>query len=411
MRWLTGFMCLLVLNIVGCGESRSVCSGTVCPCTQEGIQAAIAAGGGPFTFDCDGPTTLVTDAEIVIDNEVILDGEGNLTVDANESHRVFSVPEGKTVELRGFGITRGNAFLGGGVLEKGGTLTLTGCTLQENTVDEGGAIRSAGTLTINNSLVSANSADSRGGGIFNFDGTMILMNSTVSGNTSMFLGGGIANDGTVTLTNSTVSGNTAAIGGGISNAELTMTLTNTTVSRNTAGSGGGIHSAAPLSLTNSTVSENRADTGHAGGIFNYDGTLTLTSSTVSGNTAAEGAAGIRIAGSATLTNTLVANGCDGSATSGGGNIESPNDTCGLDQATDQVNVSADDLKLDQLAGNGGPTQTHALGAGSVAIDVIQEAECLGAQSEPLTTDQRGEPRPAGRTDPKICDVGAFEVQP
>jgi len=38
-------------------------------------------GGGPHFFACDGPTTVWTEAEIVIDNDVILDGEGELTVD------------------------------------------------------------------------------------------------------------------------------------------------------------------------------------------------------------------------------------------------------------------------------------------------------------------------------------------
>ncbi len=34
------------------------------------------------------------------------------------------------------------------------------------------------------------------------------------------------------------------------------------------------------------------------------------------------------------------------------------------------------------------------------------AACVDADSEPLTEDQRGEPRPGG----SMCDVGAFEVQ-
>jgi len=70
-------------------------------------------------------------------------------------------------------------------------------------------------------------------------------------------------------------------------------------------------------------------------------------------------------------------------------------------------VRADDLALGLLQDNGGPTQTHALGAGSVAIDVIPAEDCVDADDEPLTTDQRGEPRPGGT----MCDVGAFEVQP
>ena len=40
-------------------------------CTEQGILDAIAMGGGPHTFDCTGPTTVVTTDTIVIDNDVI----------------------------------------------------------------------------------------------------------------------------------------------------------------------------------------------------------------------------------------------------------------------------------------------------------------------------------------------------
>jgi hypothetical protein len=132
---------------------------------------------------------------------------------------------------------------------------------------------------------------------------------------------------------------------------------------------------------------------------------------VSGNVAEVGG-GIYNFGELTLTNTLVDNyyGCGGgTALSGGGNIESPGDTCGFDQTGDQVNVTAGQLNLGPLADNGGPTMTHALLPGSVAIDVIPEADCVDADGAPLTMDQRGEPRPEpGGT---MCDVGAFEVRP
>jgi hypothetical protein len=58
---------------------------------------------------------------------------------------------------------------------------------------------------------------------------------------------------------------------------------------------------------------------------------------------------------------------------------------------------------------GEPTETHALGDGSVAIDVIPEEDCVDADGARLTTDQRGEPRP--ETGGTMCDVGAFEAQP
>jgi hypothetical protein len=55
-------------------------TGTTLPCTEQGVRNAIAAGGGPYTFACDGPTALA--ATFKIDNDVILTGEGQLIVDS-----------------------------------------------------------------------------------------------------------------------------------------------------------------------------------------------------------------------------------------------------------------------------------------------------------------------------------------
>jgi hypothetical protein len=75
-------------------------------------------------------------------------------------------------------------------------------------------------------------------------------------------------------------------------------------------------------------------------------------------------------------------------------------------------MSAERLKLGELADNGGTTMTHALEAGSEAIDVIPAEDCVDAEGQPLTTDQRGEERPVAILGPEPkCDVGAFEVQP
>ena len=116
----------------------------------------------------------------------------------------------------------------------------------------------------------------------------------------------------------------------------------------------------------------------------------------------------------TFTNTLVDGDCAGNGDfeSKGGNLESPADTCGFDDPTDQTSVFPVQLNLGPLQDNGGLTMTHALltePVVSAAINVIPEAECLDADGEPLTTDQRGEPRP--ETGGTMCDVGAFEVQP
>ena len=61
-----------------------------------------------------------------------------------------------------------------------------------------------------------------------------------------------------------------------------------------------------------------------------------------------------------------------------------------------------------LQNNGGPTQTVALEPNSQAVGFIPVANCTDQSSpspQPLTTDQRGLPRP-DPNNPNFCDAGA-----
>jgi len=401
-------MCDYTLVDDGTACAEGECLDGVCApvgafhCTEQGILDAIAEGGGPHFFACDGPTTVSTATEIVIDNNVILDGEGNLTVDAHHAHRVFSVASGVTADLRGMTVTGGRAteVLGeGGGIYNAGDLTLTNSTVSGNTAYDGGGIHndSQSMLTVTNSTMSGNSA-SRGGGIFSW-GTVTVINSTVSGNAAYSNGGGVYNGGGGTLTNSTVSGNTAVYNGGGIESTGALTVTNSTVWGNSASGGGGIRNAGTLTVTNSTVSGNSASRG--GGIHNTRwGELTLTNSTVSGNSAEWDGGGVfnDFGGQLTLARSLVDGDCEGDITSNGYNIESPANTCGFDQQGDQPNVP--DPMLGPLQFNGGLTETHALLPGSTAINRIPGDACE------VDTDQRGVTRPQG----PACDVGAFELE-
>jgi hypothetical protein len=327
------------------------------PCTEQGIRDAIAAGGGPHFFACDGPTTIVTQAEITFDNDVILDGEGELTVDARDVDRALSVGTASTVELRGIEVTRSvddgiyarydiynlgvltfkrSALSSDGVWSDG-SLTLTDSTMKAgigwgfisnfgplvvtSSTFLGAHIANYGTVTVANSTFFGDAARKYDSGIYNREiGTVNIMNSTVSGNEMM----GIENYGMMSVANSTISGNGTLFwygSGGIYN-QGTLTVTNSTVSGNAAYSGGGIHNSghATLTMTNSTVSGNMAIEG--GGIFNQgrtiSGTLTMTNSTVSGNTATRVGGGILNEGTTTLSNCTVA---DNTAPGGGGGIQ------------------------------------------------------------------------------------------
>ena len=326
MRYVIGILCVLALAVMslgGCGDTNVTVycdtdgtggsggagggGGQEFPCTEQGILDAIGEGGGPHTFDCDGAQRVTTEAEIAIDNNVILDGDGNLTVDGDDDHRVFSVAEGATAELRGLVVTKGRSEGDdiGSAISNEGALTLVDSEVVENDgIPLGnGAGRS---MTLVRTTVSRNSV----GGIFNGDGSLAVIDSTVSDNGGIEAGISVDGDeASVVLTNSTVSGNASGISA----------------------------SGSALTLVNSTV---RGDVGNP----SADGTLNATGSIIVG----------------ACVDMLV--------TSNGYNIESPGDTCGFDQTGDQSGVSAVLLDLQPLANNGGPTQTHAITTDSAAFN-------------------------------------------
>ncbi|MEW6401884.1 MAG: CSLREA domain-containing protein [Chloroflexota bacterium] len=291
-----------------------------------------------------------------------------IIIDGNGTDRVFEIRPGATVVVSGVTIRNGNPGSGAG----GGGILVSG-----------GAPRAK--LTLVNSAVLNNTAVN-GGGIQNLGNgaTAIIENSWINSNAASTMGGGIANSGTLTILNSTFDQNQARTGGGIDHAGFSMNLTNVTFSSNQASDdGGGIYNRADAIFLNVTLTGNIADGPETGGnIFNDSGSLAIRNSIVA-NSEADG----------NCFNS------EGLINSRGHNLES-GDTCGFAAAGDQVNL---DPLLDDLASNGGGTLTHALLAGSPAIDAGDDTNCPG-------TDQRGYSRPfdGDGNGTAVCDIGAFE---
>ncbi|MBI3161551.1 MAG: S-layer homology domain-containing protein [Chloroflexi bacterium] len=143
-------------------------------------------------------------------------------------------------------------------------------------------------------------------------GTTVTLNTlNIVNNLGAGTGGGIRNLGTLTVLNSTISGNNAnsasGKGGGIYNSG-TLTVTDSTISSNTANGtsanssgGGGIYNSGTLTVDGSTFSGNGASSGNGGAIYNAGGTVTISNSTFSGNSASSGG-GIFNAGTITIRN-------------------------------------------------------------------------------------------------------------
>ena len=279
---------------------------------------------------------------------------------------------------------------------------LDGLTISNGafTGGSGGGINNAGILTLNDCLVANNSVEDGGAGI-ETTGTLTVTDTTISNNNAGGIGG--------------IGGK----GGGIDNEAGMATIMDSTVDNNSAEGGGGIFNAqgASLNVINSTISGNTAIAtsmgmvfGEGGGICNM-GTATITNCTISGNQSNDGG-GVHCNGVATLNNTIVANSTNSDLVAAtGSTFTGSNDLIGDgSELTDFTNARSGNAGLDPngLQNNGGPTQTIALVAGSLALNAGNNSLAVDANGNPLTTDQRG----AGfvRIVNNTVDIGAFEVQ-
>ena len=373
-------------------------------CTLDGTDAAgefrifEVLGGGNLTLQNVTVKNGCADGGVFAGNGGGINNTGgtvtltNSTISNNSASGGGGIINFATVTITDSTISGNRAAnFGGGILNAfGGMATITNSTISGNSANWGGGISNGGTVTLTTSMISSNSADFGGGIVNDTAGTVALTTSTISDNSAATSGGGILNYGTVTITDSTISGNSASFGGGILNAFGGMaTITNSTISGNTAGlEGGGIWNSRTVNASFVTIADNDAGaSGQGGGIFNSGGTVNIKNSIVGDNTAGGGGPN-----------------CSGVIMPSGANLTTDS-SCGMG-FTQVPSTGAGGLNLGPLANNGGPTQTHALLAGSAAVDFAADCVFLTPPGGPASFDQRGVVRPQG----SACDVGAYEAR-
>jgi hypothetical protein len=291
----------------------------------------------------------------------------------------------------------GDTFNLGGGIYNGGTLniansTIANCTGGGNTTG-GGGIYNAGTLFMSGSTIRDcdNTIEGDGGGILNE--AQAVLNNCVISNCFGFWAGGIKTYGSLWMTNCSVLNNLANEGAGIMSFGPTI-LSGCTVAGNIGYLvGGALDNFADMSLYNCTISQNQILSFAALGSGITDGfingitgptTLLLRHCTVVSNTAP---VEIYTINSIVSEASIIAS-CAGTLNSfAGHNLLLSTDGCVFTGLTvgDLDNVNP---LLGPLRNNGGPTLTHALLAGSPAINA-------GGPADPTTTDQRGVRRPQG----------------
>ncbi|MCA1552803.1 MAG: hypothetical protein LC737_00330, partial [Chloroflexi bacterium] len=305
----------------------------------------------------------------------------------------------------------------GGGLNNSGTLTATNVTFVANTASFSGcgfynsgtasintatftrneqAVANTGALTLRASTFDANSGSFRNGGAIQNTSNLTVSASVFRDNTILFgYGGALWNNGSLVVSASLFISNAAPFdsGGAIAHvsANALSIVASTFVSNSADMKGGALYDNGSdrVNLINSTLSSNRVDTtggsSVGGAIVHDNGTLTILNSTIVSNSAASSGSVAKNGGNVILKNSIIAFG-------------SP-DNCAVPLTNDPFNLqyggsishscgsfnNANPL-LGPLQDNGGATTTHALLAGSPAIDAGTNAGCPA-------TDQHGVARP------------------
>ncbi len=321
---------------------------------------ARAPSGSTITFAITGTVALAS-GPLKVNNSIRLHGPGAQVVTIARVP-ILGAPGFSLFEIAASVVIEDVTIRGGWIAPDG-------------TYDDGAGIQNRGTLVLNRCVLTENNAAgeySRGGGICNFMGARLLVNAcTFSANAASGRngeGGAIYNYGYLALTNSTFSGNSAGGWGGAVHNDM---LSDGTI------------------VDSCTFTANHGQSG--GGIFNRGAPPSNVSPVVLRNTILVGNEPQDV-GHCSLIR------------SGGynliGSIADPYGSLALPFVPgpgDRTNATPAELGLGALQLNGGPTPTHALLQGSIAINA-------GPETLFPKTDQRGIARPFG---PR-CDIGAVE---
>lgn len=398
-----------------------------------------------FNSDLSGETiNLASQLEIDPNRTVTIDGSalaspvtisGDSEGDGDGDTRVLIVEDNVNATLNGLTITRGNTDNGGGVfVAVGGSLTVTNSTISQNTASGSGGgiymVDGANGLTIIDSTITSNTSEGAGGAIAGIGNTydsggctilksapLIITNSVIDSNSSA--NAGVSYEGTLTITGSTVSNNYLTSGSlspalVIYEGHLTAvgnTFYGNGISSTVTAAASAIYYAVVCNQDHGVLINNNTFSGNDGSstvlVSAVHGTATIVNNTFTGNSGSSYGVDLRaVASVLNLYNNIFAN----------SNTPEYNE-CGLgittfNQANNLIEGAAGDCTaaftadpgLEDLADNGGATQTHALSPSSPAVDAGDDANCP-------TTDQRGVTRSLDGDDSGTggCDLGAFEL--
>ena len=297
--------------------------------TSEGASLIMLANkniGGPM-FKVENDAHLILDGDISyqcqwLNDNVFAEVKGTLTLQKGEISRVETTStnrgaikvSGGTFNMDGGIITRctfGNQYSGSVLLADGGSMTMSGGTINGNTATEfnsagGVLVNTDSTFTMTGGTISNNCAKRGGGVLVRENGKFEMTGGTISGNTARVeassidepnAGGGgvfVEHNASFDMENGTITGNTTnGMGGGVATAVLS--------DKDTKG-GGQFH------MTGGTISNNEASCG--GGVYSWSGKdrVVLEGGNIVNNTASIQGGGVYVSTSPyglTIKNALI----------------------------------------------------------------------------------------------------------
>jgi hypothetical protein len=361
-------------------------------------RAAIATISSAFLFTVSNYAATITvtntnDSGSGSFRQALSDAAPNDTIDFNLTNCPCTIP----VLSTGFEITKSLTIVGPGANQ----LAFDGSNISDMNRRLMFRILSGNTVVIDG-LTITNAMGLSSGGIAN-DGDLTLKNSVISRN-SLGAYGGVSNFGTIKIVNSSIFLNGSISIGGLRN-QGQATVINSTISFNASSEGGGIYNSGALLVTNSTITGNSVCQGSpsctGGGIKNVGGSVTLNNNIVANNFRDNSTIPNDIDG--VITN--AAHNLIGDAGSSGGITHGVNGNIVGNNGSGTININS--VLVTTPTNNGGPTPTHALVAGSPAINAGSSALAMDGATV-LMTDQRGPgfPRLVGAA----VDMGSFEEQ-
>jgi len=321
---------------------------TISVSTFSDLQTALTTAGTntiALANDIDFTSTTNPNILLAANSNITIDGNGfSLIREAGSSGQMLQVPATTTLDLENVTVNGNNISTANSCLyDNGGTLNLAANTIVENCTnnagDGGGIYFNAGsTGTMNSSIIRSNTVQGNtptsghGAGAFIGAGTIgvSVVGSTFINNSANQSGGAIMSDGPLTVTNSTFTDNTSVASGsgavGFSATASELSISDSSFTGNSAYTNGGAVSVggvdSDITINDSTFTDNVAIRSAGAIMLNsgFSGTLTVNDSRFNHNQAGINGGAVAVAATTTQANINGSTFVNNIATQNGGAI-------------------------------------------------------------------------------------------